>query len=41
MWDKQFAPMHALNFGIGAERVENVLWRVVNGEMEQMNPKVR
>ena len=40
MWDKQFAPMHAINFGIGAERVENVLWRVMNGEMEQMNPKV-
>jgi len=40
MWDTQFAPMHALNFGVGGERVENVLWRVTNGEMDQMNPKV-
>lgn len=40
MWDTHFAPMHALNFGMGGERVENVLWRVLNGEMDQMNPKV-
>jgi len=39
MWDTHFAPMHAINFGIGSERVENVLWRVSNGEMDDMNPK--
>ncbi|ODM92619.1 Platelet-activating factor acetylhydrolase IB subunit beta [Orchesella cincta] len=39
MWDRLFVPMHALNFGIMAERTENVLWRVVNGEMDQMNLK--
>jgi len=39
MWDKQFAPLHCINFGYGSERVENVLWRVSNGEMDQFNPK--
>lgn len=32
--------MHALNFGIGGERTEHVLWRCLNGEMENMKPKV-
>ncbi|PSN31057.1 Platelet-activating factor acetylhydrolase IB subunit beta [Blattella germanica] len=31
MWNKCFAPMHALNFGIGGDQVQNVLWRVENG----------
>ncbi|CAL8140081.1 unnamed protein product [Orchesella dallaii] len=39
MWDRLFVPMHALNFGINAECTQNVLWRVTNGEMDQMNLK--
>lgn len=40
MWDRLFVPMHALNFGMGGERVEHVLWRITHGEMDQMNLKV-
>ena len=40
MWDTLFGPMHALNFGIGGERTEHVLWRCINGEMDNMKPKV-
>ena len=40
MWHTCFAPMHALNFGIGGDTVQNVLWRVQNGELENVSPKV-
>lgn len=40
MWDTHFSPMHALNFGIGGERTEHVLWRCMNGEMDNIKPKV-
>ena len=30
VWLRYFAPLKALNFGIGEDRVENVLWRTKN-----------
>lgn len=35
-----FVPLHCLNFGIDEDRTENVLWRISNGELECINPKV-
>ena len=32
--------MHSLNFGIGGNRTEHVLWRLQNGELEVLSPKV-
>ena len=40
IWEKHFCAMHSLNFGIGDDRTENVLWRVENGEMDVLSPKV-
>jgi lysophospholipase L1-like esterase len=40
VWDKQFAPLKAANFGIGGDRSQHVLWRILNGEMERIKPKV-
>jgi len=40
IWERVFAQMHSLNFGIGGDRVEHVLWRAENGELEGLSPKV-
>jgi lysophospholipase L1-like esterase len=39
-WDKHFAPLKAANFGIGGDRTEHVLWRIQNGELDDIKPKV-
>jgi lysophospholipase L1-like esterase len=39
-WNKNFRGWNAADFGWGADRVENILWRVENGELDGVNPKV-
>lgn len=39
-WDTYFAPLNSLNFGIGGDCTEHVLWRIENGELDGINPKV-
>jgi lysophospholipase L1-like esterase len=39
-WTENFYGWNAGNFGWGADRIENVLWRVENGELDGVNPKV-
>jgi lysophospholipase L1-like esterase len=39
IWDRLFAPLDAVNFGVGEDRVENVLWRVQNGELDGLRPR--
>lgn len=40
IWDKMFVPLHCLNFGIGGDQTQNILWRLQNGELEGFSPKV-
>ena len=40
VWNKCYAPRHAANFGISGDRTEHVLWRIDNGELEGIHPKV-
>ena len=39
-WRANFFGWNAADFGWGADRVENMLWRLDNGELEGVNPKV-
>jgi len=39
-WKKNFFGWNAADFGWGANRVENILWRLENGELDDVNPKV-
>ena len=40
VWDKYFVPLRAANFGIGGDRTQHVLWRIQQGELDPIKPKV-
>jgi len=40
IFDSKYAAVGSVNYGIGGDRVENVLWRVINGKIETVYPKV-
>src|ERR1700760_2983685 len=39
-WKENFFGWNAADFGWGADRVQNVLWRLENGELDGVNPKI-
>jgi lysophospholipase L1-like esterase len=39
-WRQNFHGWNAANFGWGGDTVQNVLWRLSNGELDGVNPKV-
>uniref|UniRef100_A0A8C5PK01 Platelet-activating factor acetylhydrolase IB subunit alpha1 n=1 Tax=Leptobrachium leishanense TaxID=445787 RepID=A0A8C5PK01_9ANUR len=40
IWRELFSPLHALNFGGIGEGTHHVLWRIVNGELKHIKPKI-
>jgi uncharacterized Zn-binding protein involved in type VI secretion len=40
VWNQYYAPRHAANFGISGDRTQHVLWRMDNGELDGIKPKV-
>ncbi len=40
VWDHFFAPLKAANFGISGDSTQHVIWRLRNGELEGIRPKV-
>lgn len=40
IWAREFEPLKAANFGIGGDRTQHVLWRIQNGELDNIRPKV-
>jgi len=40
IWDAKYAPIGCVNYGIGGDRTENVIWRVADGELDGLNPKL-
>jgi lysophospholipase L1-like esterase len=44
VWDKEFAPRNALDFGVSSDQTQNVLWRLDNypiGRLQMLFPGVK
>lgn len=39
VWNQWFAPLHCLNFSIHKDQTQHVLWRIQNGELDNVDPK--
>lgn len=39
IWEKAFGAYTPVNFGIGGDRTQHVLWRIENGELDGIKPK--
>jgi len=40
VWDANFAPRNALDFGISGDQTQHVLWRMENYPIQRLHPKV-
>lgn len=40
VWDREFGALRTANFGISGDRTQHVLWRLQNGELDGINPRV-
>ncbi len=40
VWDKYFGDLKPMNAGIGGDRTQHVLWRLQNGNLKNINPKL-
>lgn len=39
LWDEHFAPLGAVNFGIGGDMTQNLLWRLKHGSTGKLYPE--
>lgn len=40
VWNQIYEPFNAVNMGFGGDRTQHLLWRIQNGEVDGINPKV-
>jgi lysophospholipase L1-like esterase len=40
IWDKAWGDYQPANFGIGGDQTQHVIWRIEQGELDKVNPKV-
>jgi lysophospholipase L1-like esterase len=40
LWNKYFSAYNPANFGVGGDCLENIKWRILNGELDGIAPKV-
>ena len=39
-WEARFAPLNAVNLGIGGDRTQNILWRIADGALNGLTPEL-
>jgi lysophospholipase L1-like esterase len=40
VWDKYYAPYHALDFGFVGDTTANLIWRIDHGQLDGLHPKL-
>jgi hypothetical protein len=40
VWERYYGKMDPANFGIGGDQTQHVVWRIENGELDGIHPKV-
>jgi lysophospholipase L1-like esterase len=40
LWQRYVDKYHAADFGVGGDRTDHVLWRIANGELDGIHPKI-
>jgi len=40
IWNQHYAKLNAYDFGISGDRTENLLWRLQNGQVDTLHPKL-
>src|SRR5262245_60508796 len=40
IWERFYGAMQPANFGIGGDQTQHVVWRIENGELDGVHPKV-
>ena len=40
IYQQHYGAMHPADFGVSGDRTEHVLWRIANGELDGIHPKV-
>lgn len=40
MFLRYYAPLGVANYGISADQTQHVLWRIMNGEIAGLNPRL-
>ena len=40
IWDERYGKLNAFNFGIGGDQTQHVLWRLSQGQMDGIHPKL-
>ena len=39
VWQKYYGDRKSLNFGVGGDRTQHVLWRIENGQLDGLKPR--
>ena len=40
IWESHYAKLNAFDFGISGDKTENLLWRLQNGQVDNLHPKL-